>query len=158
MALRVGFEDETCRLATLGPISLTAWLQVPKPEQLEALRRTLPEVLKLPDPLGILVIALDSKRGVSITDAVRGQLTEVFRLFGDRAGPTAVAIEGSGFTGAFVRSLMTGVFLLVRGRRKSRIFARRAEAVRWLRAELGAAAPPAVELDAAVEALTRDLK
>jgi hypothetical protein len=112
--------------------------------------------MKRPDPIATLIVALDTPRPLATTDAIRSDLITVFKAGADRPGPTAAVIEAKGFIGAFVRSLLAGIFLVTRGKRKPRIFSRRDEAIEWLQAELGAAAPP--DLVASVTALTRDLR
>jgi hypothetical protein len=153
--LRVDYEDEACRVGVIGSIHASAWTMMPTAAHVERVQESFDRFLDRPDPVGVLLIGLDTDRPLVTSDALRGKLIAIFKSGADREGPTAAVIEAKGFIAAFVRSLLTGIFLVARGRRHMRIFARRGEAVDWLKKELGPAAP--LDLAAAVTALTRGL-
>jgi hypothetical protein len=156
--LTVEHQDEVSRFGTIRCIHVSAWTAVPGTNHLTLLRRSVETFVRQPEPIGVLAIVLSTHREISITDTIRGDLSSIFKLTSARRGATAAVIEANGFVGAFVRSLFSGIFLVSRSAgHKKRVFFRRAEALSWLRDELGAASPSAGELDADVAALTRDL-
>jgi hypothetical protein len=154
--LKVDYQDEACRIGVIGSIYASAWTMMPTSAQVTRVRETFARFLERPDPVAVLIIGLDTERPLVSSDAVRAELLSVFKLGSEREGPSAAVIEAKGFIAAFVRSLLAGIFLVTRGRRKIRMFSQRNEALDWLQKELGAAAPP--DLGASVTALTRDLR
>jgi hypothetical protein len=153
--LRVEYQDEICRIGVIGSIHASAWTMMPTSAHVKRVHESFERFLEKPDPVGVLIIGLDTERPLVSSDAVRTELLQVFRLGSQREGPSAAVIEAKGFIAAFVRSLLAGIFLVTRGRRQIRMFSRRDEALEWLQKELGAAAP--LDLRDAVTALTRDL-
>jgi len=109
---KLQYQDELCRIGTIGPIFASAWLSVPQSKQMLILRERFDERLRGSDPLGILVIGLDGGRSPSMTDAIRSDLVSVFKSGSDRPGPTAAVVEAKGFIAAFLRSLFAGIFLV----------------------------------------------
>lgn len=147
----IDYEDASCRIGRWRSVVMSCWVEPPTSEQMQRMRATLDRAMARPDPIAFVILVRSGDR-LALTDAARSDLGSTFRSSSSRRGPTAVIIEASGFRAAFVRSLMSGIFLVTRaGARKNRIFGARAEGLAWVRGEIDGLDG----IDAALETIAR---
>lgn len=159
LGLRVLDLDEHHGKAVFGPLLLVVWR---KETTLAAFQRVAPLILELAraHPSGIGVMQLIEKGATPPDSATKREFLKVLSLAEGQVKHYSVVHEGSGFSAAIFRAVMSGVYTFARPKFPHRVFDSCAEAEAWhteQQALLRPTSMTSIELGNAVQALRNEV-